>query len=41
METMYLLSSKANADHLRESILQYQEGKYIKVDMSDLEKLEK
>lgn len=40
METMYLLSNKANADHLRESIQQYKEGKYLKVDMSELDKIE-
>ena len=36
METMYLLSTKANADKLYESIEQFKEGKVIAKDLSDL-----
>ena len=36
METMYLLSSKANADKLYESIKQMEEGKFVEKDLSDL-----
>lgn len=35
-ETDYLLSSKANAEHIRESIKQLNEGKFVKIDLKDL-----
>jgi antitoxin YefM len=36
METMYLLSSKANADHLYESMKQFREGRVVEKDLGDL-----
>jgi antitoxin YefM len=39
METMYLLSTKANADHLYESIKQFREGKVVVKDLKDLKDL--
>jgi len=35
METVYLLKSPANAEHLRKSIEQYQQGKTQERDMLD------
>jgi len=39
METMYLLSSKANADNLYEAIQQEKEGKVVVKDLDELCKL--
>lgn len=39
METMYLLSSKANADNLYEAMKQEKEGKVIVKDLDELCKL--
>ncbi len=38
METVHLLSSKANADRLYESIQQMKSGETVEKDISDLEK---
>ena len=35
-ETLYLLSSKKNREHLLESIQQFKEGKTVKVKLKDL-----
>jgi antitoxin YefM len=35
-ETLYLLSSKKNTDHLLESIQQLKDGKTVKVKLKDL-----
>jgi len=35
-ETDYLLSSEANAEHIRESIKQLNDGKFVKIDLKDL-----
>lgn len=39
METMYLLSSKANADNLYDAIQQEKEGKVVVKDLDELCKL--
>ena len=36
IETDYLLSSEANAEHIRESIKQLNDGKFVKIDLKDL-----
>ena len=35
-ETLYLISSKKNREHLLESIQQFKEGKTVKVKLKDL-----
>ena len=35
-ETLYLLSSKKNREHLLESIQQFKDGKTVKVKLKDL-----
>ncbi len=40
METMHLLSTKANADQLYASMKQFEEGKVIEKDLKDLLDLE-
>ena len=37
METVYLLKSPANAEHLSRSIKQYEQGKCVKRDLIDAE----
>jgi len=37
METVYLLKSPANAEHLSRSIKQYEQGKWVKRDLIDAE----
>lgn len=37
METMHLLSSRANAEHLYESMKQIEEGRVVTKDLKDLE----
>jgi PHD/YefM family antitoxin component YafN of YafNO toxin-antitoxin module len=37
METMHLLSSRANAEHLYESMKQIEEGRVVSKDLKDLE----